>query len=326
MGKIVRFEISVVLFLCTWGAGARAWSKYVMIRKSEVPVYASVQEAIRRASPVRLIKGPRINLSLEEIDVKTQEDLDKEGLLLINPGEYVFRSDVEMIPVSSFAGIQCTNRTPKKFGWTLDPARPQSVPGSVSAPDKVRPELPMNTFVELGKVQRVGKQNWTEIKGQGWVPETSIRYFYPVKRPRQMGPTEKWIHVRISQQTLAAYEGDRLVFATLMSSGRPSKETKRGLFRIYNRLEKSKMAGDDGDPEYFLFEDIPYHLYFYKHQAIHGAYSRQRFGRKGSHGCINLSLADAKWLWEWTGGSQNAGRLGPDQDAPISGERVWIRD
>jgi hypothetical protein len=34
--------------------------------------------------------------------------------------------------------------------------------------------------------------------------------------------------------------------------------------------------------------------------AIHGTYWHNDFGHTHSHGCINLSPADAKWIYRWT--------------------------
>jgi lipoprotein-anchoring transpeptidase ErfK/SrfK len=33
--------------------------------------------------------------------------------------------------------------------------------------------------------------------------------------------------------------------------------------------------------------------------GFHGAYWHDYFGTAASHGCINLSPADAKWLYDW---------------------------
>ncbi|MDL1894672.1 L,D-transpeptidase [Anaerolineae bacterium CFX7] len=40
-----------------------------------------------------------------------------------------------------------------------------------------------------------------------------------------------------------------------------------------------------------LFLDEPY--------AIHGTYWHNNFGRPMSHGCVNMTLADAKWFYQW---------------------------
>jgi hypothetical protein len=40
-------------------------------------------------------------------------------------------------------------------------------------------------------------------------------------------------------------------------------------------------------------------MYFYGAYSIHGAYWHNDFGRPRSHGCVNVPIADAKWLFEW---------------------------
>jgi len=40
-------------------------------------------------------------------------------------------------------------------------------------------------------------------------------------------------------------------------------------------------------------------MYFYGSFAIHGAYWARAFGGMISHGCINLSVANAAWLYSW---------------------------
>ena len=34
--------------------------------------------------------------------------------------------------------------------------------------------------------------------------------------------------------------------------------------------------------------------------AIHGAFWHNSFGEKRSHGCINVTPEDAKWIFRWT--------------------------
>jgi len=52
--------------------------------------------------------------------------------------------------------------------------------------------------------------------------------------------------------------------------------------------------------EEFELKDIPYVQYFQEGYALHAAYWHDDFGIPRSHGCINLSPADAKWLFQWT--------------------------
>jgi len=106
---------------------------------------------------------------------------------------------------------------------------------------------------------------------------------------------EKWIDVNLSTQTLIAYEGSTPVLQTLISSGVPAHPSPVGTFYIYLKLISQDMSG----PGYYL-PDVPYVMYFYDGYAIHGTYWHSSFGQPMSHGCINLPIPEAGWLYEWT--------------------------
>jgi len=46
-------------------------------------------------------------------------------------------------------------------------------------------------------------------------------------------------------------------------------------------------------------DEVPSVLYFHLSQALHGAFWHDHFGTPGSHGCVNLSIVDAKWVFDW---------------------------
>jgi hypothetical protein len=56
-----------------------------------------------------------------------------------------------------------------------------------------------------------------------------------------------------------------------------------------------RMRGD----EYFI-EEVPFLQYFARGQGLHAASWHDRFGHAVSHGCVNLSTADARWLFDWS--------------------------
>jgi lipoprotein-anchoring transpeptidase ErfK/SrfK len=99
----------------------------------------------------------------------------------------------------------------------------------------------------------------------------------------------------LSQQTAVCCEGDRPVFATLISSGVAGTPTVQGIFRTWRRLETGKMSG----PGYYI-EDVTWTCYFYGGFALHTAYWHDKFGRPRSHGCVNLSPHDAWWIHQWS--------------------------
>ena len=105
----------------------------------------------------------------------------------------------------------------------------------------------------------------------------------------------KWIDINLSTQTLIAYQGSTPVLQTLISSGTAQHPSPVGTFHVYLKLISQDMSG----PGYYL-PDVPYVMYFYSGYAIHGTYWHSSFGQPMSHGCINLPIPEAGWLYEWT--------------------------
>lgn len=132
----------------------------------------------------------------------------------------------------------------------------------------------------------------------GKLPRDAVRLVVERPRPREVGAGDRWIHVDLDEQVLTAYEGDTPVFATLVSSGREPHVTKVGLFRVWQKVIHASMHGSRAEP-YFV-DEVPYTQYFFGDFALHGSYWHDRFGTRVSHGCVNLSVTDAAWLFEWS--------------------------
>lgn len=106
--------------------------------------------------------------------------------------------------------------------------------------------------------------------------------------------TGKWIEVILSEQRLVAWEGDRMVMTTLVSTGTQDTPTVKGTFRIYRKVDVQRMTGRDYD-----LPNVPYVMYFKDGYAIHGAYWHDNFGQPMSHGCVNIPTGKAAWLYAW---------------------------
>lgn len=139
------------------------------------------------------------------------------------------------------------------------------------------------------------------VAGDGWVVrETVARVAREMPRPREVPEGAKWIHVDLSEQTLVAYEGDRPVFTTTVSSGREGFATPVGVFRIQSKHVSTTMDDLVAGPEAYSIEDVPWTMYFQGNYALHGAFWHNQFGRVRSHGCVNLAPADARFLFGWS--------------------------
>ncbi|MDH5606298.1 MAG: L,D-transpeptidase, partial [Anaerolineae bacterium] len=97
------------------------------------------------------------------------------------------------------------------------------------------------------------------------------------------------------------YQDNRMIYATLVSSGLPGWWTRPGLFQVYEKLESTLMTGSlEADrSDYYYLEDVPWTMYFDQKRAFHGAFWHNNFGFENSHGCANLSPGDSRWLFQW---------------------------
>lgn len=116
----------------------------------------------------------------------------------------------------------------------------------------------------------------------------------PASQPVTSSGSEKWIDVNLSTQTLTAYEGQTAVFTARVSTGTQWTPTVVGTYSIYVKYTSAPMSG----PGYYL-PNVPYVMYFYRGYGLHGTYWHNNFGTPMSHGCVNLSTEDARWLFDW---------------------------
>jgi len=106
---------------------------------------------------------------------------------------------------------------------------------------------------------------------------------------------QRWIEVNLLTQRLIAWEGSKPIYAVIISTGKKSTPTIPGVFNIQSKKRIERMKGEDYD-----IDDVPYVQYYSGGYAIHGAYWHKNFGRTVSHGCINLAVDHAKWLFDWS--------------------------
>jgi lipoprotein-anchoring transpeptidase ErfK/SrfK len=129
------------------------------------------------------------------------------------------------------------------------------------------------------------------------LPRNAVRIARSRSMPAGLPSDAAWVHVSLREQVLVAYEGPRAVYATLVSTGLAEHPTPRGLFRVWHKERHAPMHGDP--PEPYFVDEVPFVQYFSKGIALHGTFWHDRFGRRASHGCVNLSMADAEWLFDW---------------------------
>jgi hypothetical protein len=163
-----------------------------------------------------------------------------------------------------------------------------------------------------GGDKRVGDTRYFEFKGDDgkggrWLRKDDIVIARkPDEWPSHAKGTTKWIDISIIKQTLILWEGDKPVFATLVSTGqdgmgdpKTTKSTPRGTFKIRDKHVTATMDANEVGNKFEL-RDVPWVQYFQAGYALHAAYWHDVYGTARSHGCVNLSPIDARKVFLWT--------------------------
>ncbi len=194
----------------------------------------------------------------------------------------------------------------------------------------------------LGRVDRYKPFEILETAGKGrgrfyrfddgsWLAGSDVRVARTAPLPRGIAPGERWIDVDTSEQIITAYEGEKPVYVTLVSTGRTGSPTVKGEYRIWAKIAAIAMDNTDEEleeaaetdtentpltpadtdtdsgtdtaedgPHLYSLHDVPWTQFFFESFALHGVYWHDAFGNRRSHGCVNLSLKDAAWFYRFT--------------------------
>lgn len=228
-----------------------------------------------------------------------------EGWVQLRQHEWAPIDNTRTYDVSPFAGVEISAPLERPFAWMLVPAKPSLYPGG--PPHEAYAEITRYQLMNIYGVEMVDGWEWYLVGPDQWVQQLRVSKVKPVQRPAEVLPDEKWIAVDLFEQTAMAYVGDQMVFATLISSGLPQWSTEEGLFKIYQRWVYGPMSGAAGwlGDAYYI-ENVPNIMYFNNDMALHASYWHDKFGYRQSRGCVNLSLMDAYWLYEWSRDDEDA--------------------
>jgi lipoprotein-anchoring transpeptidase ErfK/SrfK len=171
-----------------------------------------------------------------------------------------------------------------------------------AAPTEMAADQPPAATEAASSIPTV-EPTWSGSLGLDYVPDTPTSEIPTEKplatenlpAPADVATGEHWIDVNLSQQMVYAYAGDTVVNSFLVSTGTAMTPTVTGKYHIYIKLRFTDMTG----PDYYL-PNVPFTMYFYKDYGLHGTYWHHNFGTPMSHGCVNLSIPDAEWLYNFS--------------------------
>ena len=112
----------------------------------------------------------------------------------------------------------------------------------------------------------------------------------------------KSIHVDLSTQTVSLFEDNVPVLISRCSSGVKGTTTPQGEYLTYHKGPSVHMTNQgDAIENIYDLPGVPWVTFFTGTGiSFHGTYWHNDYGRPRSHGCVNLTSDDAKFVYRWT--------------------------
>lgn len=261
-----------------------------------IPMYASLADAETNAVKEMMPAGAFRFVSLSQKLTGT----DGNVYYQIANEDWIKATDVNKVAAAYFQGFLIKQYPAVPFGWVV-----QSGITSVSAPgyssQSTGKTYNRTDIVLCYSSQIVDGEEWVKIGPEEWLDHKFVGRVLNNPTPPQGVTNGRWIEVNLYEQVMTVYENSKMIFATLISSGGKPFYTRPGTFKIYRKVDFEYMTGafEADRSDYYYIEQVPYIMYFDEARALHGAYWNNYLGNTGSHGCVNISVADAHWLYDW---------------------------
>jgi lipoprotein-anchoring transpeptidase ErfK/SrfK len=261
--------------------------QYAEVTKPKARIYSSLEDAA--AHNGNFGRLPNYPAFVAYSTSRTGED--GHTYYLANYG-WIVAEDLSMLNPAPFSGLLLTREVTFRFGWVLADTQSVSSAGE-----------PGRTYVRYQVIHEVAaepKPGFIAVGPDEWLPETAVTLTSAGLPPDAEKGKCRFIYADLKTQVLSVFDGCKLVFATLVSSGKNSW-TFEGSFNILNKWDYLTINSPDWSASDYYMEGIPYFMSYAGDFGFHGNYWSSTFGIAASHGCINLSPADARWLYDWAG-------------------------
>ena len=306
--------------------GKRLPHAYALVRTDGAPGYADAEAAEADLPARSLTRGMSLVIA-------RGVDIGEQRFVQTADGMLVRREDVGwMGQGSAWHGVYVEAERPGPlFAWTEGTAVVRAAPDREAA---ALHTLDARQRVPLLEPESASTRPlWWRVGDGQWVEADSLNEVHVVEPPphvltehrtRATG-NEQWFDVDVGEQVLVAYRGASPQYATLISSGRGSP-TPLGDYPLWAKVASMDMANQEYEDKPYMVQGVPWVLLFQGHNALHGAYWHDGFGRRRSHGCVNLAPLDARWAFEWAGPALPEGWTGYLPSELARSPVVHVRD
>lgn len=273
-------------------AGELVPGEYFTVDEAGVDLYKTQADAVA-GMPTGELTGHVMLRSLETVW------FESTGFYRTDKG-FVPVTGVHALHPSDFRGVRLGGAVQLPISWAIAPSEKER---RVFDAPKRRALLVRTVERYQQLVVRSVNNGYADIgdarHGSEWVAQASVATASVSARPTGVADNDVWIDIDLTQQTLVLFRGDTPLFATLVSTGKKRTPTPTGEFRVFAKAAVTAMTSEAGEGSQYDVSAVPWAMRFAKGVYLHAAYWHDGFGRKRSHGCVNLSPADARWLYDF---------------------------
>lgn len=293
--------------------------KYAYVLPENAPIYRTLQDAIDE-NKSNIIQHTTRGFTYVSI---SRSSYSNGKYYHYNDTGWMSAEDLVFTTVPTFQGIEILRTPDNEFGWILSEfaaggkAQTKRTPG-YEQDDYTGHYLEHHEIVQIYDTVTAGKWDWYMIGPDEWLNQRTVAKVTPRSGPPEALNWNRWIEVNLYEQTLAVYENRELIFATLIATGKAPLFTYPGIFEIEEKLAFTRMRWLAGDDVSYNLESVPWTMYFDDARALHGAYWRASLGYPQSHGCVNLSVGDSHWLFDWAKLGDHVYVFDPSGNTPLS--------
>lgn len=293
--------------------------KYAYVVRDKAPIYETLNAAVSQDKD-KLVR--RITRGFNYVSISRTE-ISKGKYYHYTDIGWMSGSDVIITSVPIFQGVEFAETPTHDFGWILSmfsaggEAETKRSPG-YETDDYTGHYLEHQQLVQIYDIQNIGKWDWYMIGPDEWVVQTAVARVSPRTGPPEGMAWNRWIEVNLYEQTITVYENRELVFSTLIATGVGPYYTYPGIYQIEEKEDLTRMRWLTDPAHAYNLESVPWTMYFDEGRAFHGAYWRANLGYPQSHGCVNMSVGDSHWLFNWANIGDRVYVYDPSGKTPLS--------
>ncbi|HEY3058303.1 MAG TPA: L,D-transpeptidase family protein [Chloroflexota bacterium] len=157
-----------------------------------------------------------------------------------------------------------------------------------------------------------GSATWYRIDGGryagGWVHSSLVKELKEQPRanttePKGGSDSGRWVVVDRRLHTLTLVDHGSAVFTTFVALGVAGRETPTGTYSTWGKYRADEMTSTSvrNPGGYYDLPNVPDTQYYLDGGfAVHGTYWHDDFGTDESHGCVNVTWTDGRYLFSQT--------------------------